>query len=414
MLTKGEKEFIASVYKNVSLYSEKIKEKDIKLSDVEAEWEHLPLIEKKDYVEVSDGVIMPDKIPLMLSGGLMEVFTSGTSGMCLNVLWSVEDCQRSLLPLWLYRKKEYGISPEDRYCYFYSARMMGDEEKEFELVKNQLGFNRNNLTEERLLEIYKKMCEYQPIWFMIQPVSATLLINFKKKYNLPEIKSLKYIEMSGEMLERGLREELEETFHCKVANQYGAYEVNSIAYDCPEGNLHCMEENVIVEVLDEDGNPVEDGKEGDLYITSLQNRTMPFIRYKIGDRGYISTKGCSCGRKGRVLCLTQTRVAEWVSVKSGESINPYVLLRPIIIVNKNFDNPILQFQIIQKEYDRFVYKIVAEDEMRQVICFGIPENICERRLAGSRIEVVFCDHILPDEDTGKLKWFKNELEKNNC
>lgn len=410
MLTRLNKDFLTRVYKNVSLYSEKLKEKGIVLTDVEAQWNELPLVTKEDYLSGSYNTLMPEKIPMMLSGELMEVFTSGTSGTCMDVLWSVGDCKRSLLSLWLYRKKEYGIFPSDRYCYFYSARMTGREEKEFEMVKNQLGFNRNNLTEERLVEIYKEMCDYDPAWLLLQPVMAVLLVNIKKKYALPEMKSLRYIEMSGEMLDQGLRNELEDTFHCGVADQYGAYEVNSIAYDCREGNLHCMEENVIVEILDRKGNPVEDGIEGDIYITSLQNRTMPFIRYKIGDRGYISKKSCNCGRKGRVLFLTQTRTTEWVITGSGEKINPYVLLRPIINVNKVWDHPIQQFQIIQNDIGWFVYKLVAEAEMRREICLGIPENICERRLAGSRIEIVFCDHILPDENTGKLKWFKTELE----
>lgn len=409
-LEKTQERFIKDVYQNVALYSEKLKEKGLVLTDVGAQWNELPLVTKEDYLSGSYSTIMPDKIPMMLSGELMEVFTSGTSGICLNVLWSMGDCQRSLLPLWLYRKKEYGISPSDKHCYFYSARKIGQEEREFETAKNQLGFNRKNLTDDRLIEIYKRMCEYEPAWLMLQPVMAVLLVNLKKKYTLPEMKSLKYIEMSGEMLSEQLRKGLEDTFHCKVADQYGAYEVNSIAYACHEGNLHCMEENVIVEILDEEGSSVEDGKEGDIYVTSLQNRTMPFIRYKIGDKGYISQTKCNCGRKGRVLCLTQTRTAEWIVTESGEKIDPYVLLRPIINVNKVWDHPIQQFQIIQKGISWFVYKLVAEEEMQREICLGIPENICERRLAGSRIEIVFCDHILPDSDTGKLKWFKTELE----
>ena len=38
-----------------------------------------------------------------------------------------------------------------------------------------------------------------------------------------------------------------------MTNQYGCYEANSIAYECPCGNLHWMEENIYVEVLDDEG-----------------------------------------------------------------------------------------------------------------------------------------------------------------
>ena len=154
IFSEKDKKFFIRVYKNVALYSDKIKETGGRLPDFETNWNQLPLMEKEDYIAGSSSTIMPDKIPMMLSGKLMEVFTSGTSGTCMNVLWSVEDCRRALLSLWLYRKREYGVSPGDKYCYFYSARTIGREEKAFEIAKNQLGFDRNNLTEERLLDIY--------------------------------------------------------------------------------------------------------------------------------------------------------------------------------------------------------------------------------------------------------------------
>lgn len=68
---------------------------------------------------------------------------------------------------------------------------------------------------------------------------------------------------------------MEAFFNCKVASQYGCYEVNSIAYECPFHKLHVMTENVYVEI-------VEDNQ---ICITSKHNRVMPFVRYKVGDRG---------------------------------------------------------------------------------------------------------------------------------
>lgn len=97
-----------------------------------------------------------------------------------------------------------------------------------------------------------------------------------------ELASLKYIEMTGEELTDGLRFRIQECFHCPVADQYGANEVNSIAYECPEGNLHCMEDNVYVEILDDEGNPVPEGEAGNIYVTTCHNHAMPFIRYGIG------------------------------------------------------------------------------------------------------------------------------------
>ncbi len=411
-LTREQEDFIKTVYQDVSFYARKAEGAGINVAqmDLQRNWNRLPLVEKSEVISESDGMLMPECIPLWLSDRLFSVFTSGSTGMCLKVYWKKQDVLKSLFPLWIYRKKEFGILPQDKYCYFYATRSIGGFDNGVEEIKNQMGFSKNNLTEERIVEVYRQMCAYEPVWLLLQPAMAMLLVSAKKKFNLPDIGSLKYIEMSGEMLTEEVRREVETVFGCRTANQYGAYEINSIAYDCHEGNLHCMEENVIVEILDENGNSVPDGVEGDIYITSLQNRAMPFVRYKIGDRGYFRIERCQCGRTGKILCLTQTRMTEWVLTECGERINPYVLLRPIANINKCLDHPILQFQIIQKSISRFLYKVVAEEDMQQEICLQIPENICEKRLAGSRVEIVFCDRILPDEDTGKLKWFKNEVE----
>lgn len=44
---------------------------------------------------------------------------------------------------------------------------------------------------------------------------------------------------------------MEAFFNCKVASQYGCYEVNSIAYECPFHKLHVMTENVYVEIVED-------------------------------------------------------------------------------------------------------------------------------------------------------------------
>lgn len=411
-LSDKEKEFILSVYQRVSFYSEKIEEcrYSINKIDLSTDWEKLPLVTKDDVLRNYQGMLMPECIPRLYRGELFSVFTSGYTGHCMQVYWSVEDCKKSLLPLWVYRKKDFSISPQDRHCYFYSDKVYSGKQQKSEQIKNQLGFSKINLTENRLKEIYYQMLEFEPVWLILQPVIAVLLHTIKKKYNLPNIKTLSYIEMTGEMLSKELREKLERTFHCRVANQYGIQEANSIAYECSNGNLHCMDENVMVEILDEHGVKVGEGVEGDIYITSLRNRVMPFIRYRTGDRGYISKQACTCGRTGSVLHLTDARVTQWIRTRCGRKINPYVLLRTIEITNRKLGYVIMQFQVIQKDYDKFLYKLVLEEkdfqyEVKKVIL----NNVCETELQGSCFLFEFCDCIFPEEKTGKLSWFVSEI-----
>jgi hypothetical protein len=55
---------------------------------------------------------------------------------------------------------------------------------------------------------------------------------------------------------------IEETFGCKTVSEYSSVEVGTIAYECPEGNLHVCDEMVYLELVDAMGRPVVGGLAG--------------------------------------------------------------------------------------------------------------------------------------------------------
>ncbi len=102
-----------------------------------------------------------------------------------------------------------------------------------------------------------------------------------------------YIEVTGNYLEDNERKKFEDIFHAKVINLYGTIETWGIAYSGKDHMLYTMNDNVILEIIDEYGNPIQSiEKEGEIVLTTLNQFVMPFIRYKIGDRGeYIQFNG---------------------------------------------------------------------------------------------------------------------------
>ena len=72
------------------------------------------------------------------------------------------------------------------------------------------------------------------------------------------------------------------TFGVAVADNYGSTEA-FLAWACPAGSYHINAEHVIVEVVDDAGNPARPGAPGRVLVTTLQNRIMPLVRYEIGD-----------------------------------------------------------------------------------------------------------------------------------
>lgn len=97
-----------------------------------------------------------------------------------------------------------------------------------------------------------------------------------------------------------MREEIEGRLHISASDIYGVSEVigPGISYECwNKDGLHVNEDHFFVEVIDpQTGEPVPDGKEGELVFTSLTKEALPVIRYRTGDLASISYRPCPCGR----------------------------------------------------------------------------------------------------------------------
>lgn len=106
----------------------------------------------------------------------------------------------------------------------------------------------------------------------------------------------------GETLTPALRRTLAERFHARVRDSYGASECFLIANECRCGCMHLNADWVILEPVDEAGQPVPPGEFGaTTLLTNLANRVQPIIRYDLGDRVRLRAGGCACGSQLPVI-----------------------------------------------------------------------------------------------------------------
>ncbi|MGK3984567.1 hypothetical protein WME99_16095 [Sorangium sp. So ce136] len=70
---------------------------------------------------------------------------------------------------------------------------------------------------------------------------------------------------------------------------------------CTGNEHHTLDDFNHVEIVDEDGNPVEEGEEGRIVLTSLYRTLYPLVRYDIGDRGRFIDEPCACGSPYRKI-----------------------------------------------------------------------------------------------------------------
>lgn len=108
--------------------------------------------------------------------------------------------------------------------------------------------------------------------------------------------------MTGEMLHKNLRNRIKECFEVPIANQYGMNEMNSIAYECPNGNLHAWNKMYMWKYWIK-WKTTTGWNDGEIYVTTKNNKVMPLIRYRTGDRGKLLPNTCTCGMKGKILEL---------------------------------------------------------------------------------------------------------------
>lgn len=110
-------------------------------------------------------------------------------------------------------------------------------------------------------------------------------------------RSPRSVVVGAEKLYPFQRELIEQVFRCPVFETYGSREFMLIGAECErhEG-LHLSMENLLVEIVNDDGQPTPDGDEGNVVVTDLFNHAMPFVRYVTDDRATAGFGQCGCGR----------------------------------------------------------------------------------------------------------------------
>lgn len=293
---------------------------------------------------------------------LKRSFSSGTSGVPVNVYWDTNDYGRSVITLWRKRLEHYGIRPFDKLVKFtlpvYNIDFRNySNQHVFSFLEsnNTMLINRSCLQQEaHYKELITAIELFAPAWLYIQPFVLNNLLYYYKLFQKKLPQSVKYIESVGEMLSSRLREAATDYFRVPIANLYGSEEMNGIAFECKSRKMHILEENVLVELQTSDG--IQSFGKGSAVITNLNNKAMPLIRYYQGDLISVSIESacCSCENKAPIVEIIHGRTRDSIR-RNNTIITTYLLTEIIDYANNLLKDIIIQF--------RFVY-LVNEDLMK--------------------------------------------------
>ena len=120
------------------------------------------------------------------------------------------------------------------------------------------------------------------------------------------------------------RDDCLRVFGAQMFSLYASKEVYNIAHQCPSGlNHHINSEIILVEVIDDAGNPCPPGVRGHCIVTPFFNTAQPLIRYELGDQVTLGPP-CSCGLGLPVIQSIDGRTTHLFRLPGGRKIAPSI------------------------------------------------------------------------------------------
>ncbi|MDR2260354.1 MAG: phenylacetate--CoA ligase family protein [Azoarcus sp.] len=209
---------------------------------------------------------------------------------------------------------------------------------------------------------------------------------------------------TGERLYDHQRAAIERLYACPVANGYGSRDGGFIAHQCPAGGMHITAEDIIVEIVDENGRVLPPGRCGEIVITHLATRDFPFIRYRTGDIGAAGEESCPCGRGLPLLRDIQGRSTDFVVARDGTVLHGLSL----VYVVRDLAG-VRAFRIVQESLDLTRVQLAVDPSFdpagEQRIVAGFRQRL------GEAVAVVIerVEAIAP-EKSGKYRYIVSHVE----
>ncbi len=269
---------------------------------------------------------------------LMELHTSGTTGTPLAVRFSKEYHQIEMAFRWRH-KAWAGVPFLSSSAYVSGHPVVPPNQTKppfwrWDRCEKRLLCSSYHLTPENLPAYVAAFEKYRPDFIHGYPSSLYLLGGY----------SPKAVFTASETLLDFQRAAIERAFGAKVFNWYGNTEMTCNIVECAAGNLHYRTDYGVLELLDD----------GTMIVTGLNNRAMPLIRYKVGDRAVAKAGMCSCGCAFPLIERIEGRVEDYVRTPDGRFIGR---LDHLFKDAKH----VREAQIVQTRLDEIVLRIVKED-----------------------------------------------------
>ena len=399
-LNNKRKEIVAFHLENNSFY--KSLGKNISLND----WDSVPVMTKRHLQQpleqrLSNGYTKDAVYVNKTSGSSGDPFIFAKDKWCHALTWAEIMNRFSWYGIDFNTSKQarfYGI-PLDKKGYY--------KERLKDLFSNRFRFSVFDLSDnafEKVLSKFKST-NFDYINGYTSPIVQFAKFLKRKNVVLKTLcPSLKVCIVTSEMLFDEDKTLLETQFGVPVVNEYGASELDLIAFQNLDDQWLVNHETLYVEILDDDDNVLPYGQEGRIVITSLYNKAHPFIRYDIGDVGILSEESTLQKPILKKLIGRTNDIAILPSGKTAAGLTFYYITKSVI----ENDGNVSEFVIEQLAIDTFKIKYVS----RRILTPN-EETVVKQEMERYLEPNISIDFervkILKRTKAGKLKQFVSKL-----
>lgn len=359
------------------------------------QWQKIPMLEKKELQTNWNDFLSKPNIADDQKVAILH--TSGSTGTPLKIARPKSELLIQTKHLWAHRANWF-----PKIMHWKMLNLFLKPESAYQNVLRR--DEKLDLSFSALPHFCELIEEYQPDWMYGPPSAVYRLAEYfrEKRQSIP---TLKLIETTGEQLLPYQRTVIENVFRCSIANQYGCREFWVLSYECPARSMHAWTDELLIEVV-HNGQSVNYGETGELVVTSLSNRIMPLIRYKVGDIVCMNETNCTCGDRHPILTPVDGRTALLI-VTPTKTYPPAILNAVFSQFILRYEQSILEFQVIQIDYDLLEINLVPGKNFKNLALELLQEDIY-RLLPGVKCKFVLSSAI-PNQPSGKTPTFISRI-----
>ena len=245
------------------------------------------------------------------------------------------------------------------------------------------------------------LVQHDPSYLLTLPPIVFELAKMCLERNIT-LRSLLEVQTLGGVVTQEMRDTVHAAWGVPLVDMYSAQEVGYIALQSPDHQHYLVQaENIIVEVIDDNGEWVGPGQLGKVLVTPLHNFAMPLLRYDLGDYAEIGNP-CPEGRSLPILNQILGRARNMMTLPDGRRVFP-------ALASGWFSGfPVRQFQIVQKSLDHIEAVVVLrqpiDSETQEKMRAAIAKKLC----APFHISFRYVPEI-ERSSSGKFEDFRSEL-----